>query len=82
MAFAIAALALGVMYSSGLGALHSTQVASRYDEAVSRARSHLALAVHAIRWSAATGRETMAAASTGACASLRSPARRCVRSIW
>ena len=47
VAFAIAALALGVMYSSGLGALHSTQVASRYDEAVSRARSHLALAVHA-----------------------------------
>ena len=44
---ALAALALGVLYNSGLGALHSTQVASRYDEAVARARSHLALAVHA-----------------------------------
>jgi general secretion pathway protein I len=47
VAFAIAALALGVLYKSGIGALHSTQVASRYDEAVARARSHLALAVHA-----------------------------------
>jgi general secretion pathway protein I len=47
IAFAIAALAIGVLYHSGLGALHSTQVASRYDEAVARARSHLALAVHA-----------------------------------
>ena len=47
VAFAIAALALGVLYKSGLSALHSTQVASRYDEAVARARSHLALAVHA-----------------------------------
>jgi general secretion pathway protein I len=47
VAFAIAAMAIGVLYNSGLGALHSTQVASRYDEAVARARSHLALAVHA-----------------------------------
>jgi general secretion pathway protein I len=47
VAFAIAAMTIGVLYGSGLAALHSTQVASRYDEAVARARSHLALAVHA-----------------------------------
>jgi hypothetical protein len=47
IAFVIAAIALGVLYGTGVSALHATRVASRYEQAIARARSHLALAVHA-----------------------------------
>jgi general secretion pathway protein I len=42
VAFVIAALALGVLFQGSAGGLRSTQVAGRYEEAVARARSHLA----------------------------------------
>jgi general secretion pathway protein I len=42
VAFVIAALALGVMFDSVLGGLRATQTASRYQEALSLARSHIA----------------------------------------
>lgn len=42
IAFVIAALALGVMFDAVLGGLRATQTASRYQEAVSLAKSHLA----------------------------------------
>jgi len=44
IAFVIAALALGVMFEVAITALRASQTAARYDEAVVRARSHLALA--------------------------------------
>jgi general secretion pathway protein I len=47
VAFVIAALALGVLFHAGLGGLRSAQAASHYEQAIARARSHLALAVHA-----------------------------------
>ncbi len=47
VAFVIAALALGVLFHAGLDGLRSAQAASHYEQAVARARSHLALAVHA-----------------------------------
>ena len=47
IAFVIAALALGVLYDAGVSALRAARAASRYEQAVARARSHLALAVHA-----------------------------------
>ena len=42
VAFLIAALALGELFSVAASDLHSVAVAGRYEEAVSRARSHLA----------------------------------------
>jgi general secretion pathway protein I len=47
VAFAIAALALGVLYRAGLVGLHAEQTASHYEQAISRARSRLTAAVHA-----------------------------------
>ena len=47
IAFVIAALALGVLLGSEVNGLHAARAASRYEQAVARARSHLALAVHA-----------------------------------
>ena len=47
IALIIAALALGVLFGSSLSALRATHAASRYEQAIARARSHLALAVHA-----------------------------------
>jgi general secretion pathway protein I len=46
VAFVIAALALGVLFDAGVSALRGARAASRYEQAVARARSHLALAVH------------------------------------
>jgi general secretion pathway protein I len=46
VAFIIAALALGVVYQAGATALRATQEASRYDQALSRARSRLVIAGH------------------------------------
>jgi general secretion pathway protein I len=42
VAFVIAALALGVLFRGTLGGLRTAQVAGRYEEAVTRAQSHLA----------------------------------------
>ena len=42
VAFAIAALALGIMYKAATGGLFAVATAGRYEEAVSRAKSHLA----------------------------------------
>lgn len=42
VAFVIAALALGVLFHGSLGGLRTAQVAGRYEEAVTRAQSHLA----------------------------------------
>lgn len=42
IAFIIAALALGVMFDAALGGLRATDAASKYQEALSLARSHLA----------------------------------------
>ncbi len=42
VAFAIAALALGVLFEGAVGGLRSTRVADRTEEALSRAQSHLA----------------------------------------
>jgi len=47
VAFVIAALALGVLYGAGVSGLHAMQTAGHYEQAISRARSHLAMAVHA-----------------------------------
>ncbi len=47
VAFVIAALALAVLFHAGVGGLQAVQVASHYEQAVARARSHLAEAVHA-----------------------------------
>jgi general secretion pathway protein I len=44
IAFVIAALALGVMFEAAVGALHASHTAAQYDEAVTRARSRLAMA--------------------------------------
>lgn len=44
VAFIIAALALAALFSGGLGGLRATAVSGRYQEAVSRAQSHLAAA--------------------------------------
>lgn len=48
VAFAIAALALGVLFHAGTSGLRLALVTSRYEEAVARAQSHLAMAVHAV----------------------------------
>jgi general secretion pathway protein I len=42
IAFAIAALAIGVLFSGALGGLRAAHVASNYETAVAMARSHLA----------------------------------------
>ena len=44
IAFVIAALALGVMFQVAASSLRASQTAARYEEAVVRARSHLAMA--------------------------------------
>ena len=46
IAFVIAALALGVMFEAAGGALRASHTAAQYDEAVARARSHLAMATN------------------------------------
>lgn len=46
IAFAIAALGLSALFSGTLGGLRAAQVAGQYGEAVSRARSTLALVGH------------------------------------
>jgi general secretion pathway protein I len=46
IAFVIAALALAALVRAGGSALYATQTASRYQEAVSRAESHLAATTH------------------------------------
>jgi general secretion pathway protein I len=46
IAFVIAALALGAMARSGASSLDSIRIAARYEEALARARSRLAVAVH------------------------------------
>ncbi len=47
VAFVIAALALVVLYNAGLTGLRSTATSAHYEQAVTRARSHLTLAEHA-----------------------------------
>jgi general secretion pathway protein I len=42
IAFAIAALALGVMFKAAIGGMSAVGTAGRYEEAISRAKSHLA----------------------------------------
>jgi general secretion pathway protein I len=46
IAFIIAAIALGVMFKVAIGSLQASRVSARYEEAVVRARSHLAMATH------------------------------------
>jgi general secretion pathway protein I len=46
VAFAIAALALAVLYNGGIEGLNGTRLAERTDEAVARARSRLNAACH------------------------------------
>jgi general secretion pathway protein I len=46
IAFVIAAIALGVMFKVAVGSLQASRASSRYEEAVVRARSHLAMATH------------------------------------
>ncbi len=46
ISFIIAALALGVLYHSALSGLQAAQITSRYEQALSRARSRLVLATH------------------------------------
>jgi general secretion pathway protein I len=47
VAAALAALTLGALFHSALSALRAVQEASHYQQAIARARAHLALAVHA-----------------------------------
>jgi general secretion pathway protein I len=42
VAFVIAAIALAVLFQGAVGGLRATAVAGRYEQAVARARSHLA----------------------------------------
>jgi general secretion pathway protein I len=42
IAFVIAALALGLMFDAAIGGLRASEIASRYQEGLSLARSHLA----------------------------------------
>src|SRR5579859_18463 len=46
VAFAIAALALGVLFRAATGGLVAVDTAGRYEEAVSRAKSHMASIGH------------------------------------
>jgi general secretion pathway protein I len=54
VAFVIAALALGALFQGAAGSLAATGTSGRYDEALSRARSHLAAIGHGIPLSPAT----------------------------
>jgi general secretion pathway protein I len=47
VAFIIAALALAVLFSAGVDGLRSSSLSAQYQEAIARARSHLAAAVDA-----------------------------------
>ena len=49
VAFIIAALALGVLFQGAVDGLRSAKVSGQYQEAISRARSHLAAIGHAGR---------------------------------
>jgi len=44
VAFMIGALAIGVLYEAALTGLYSTAIASHYEQALSRARSRIAIA--------------------------------------
>ncbi len=59
VAFIIAALALGALFNGAAASLSSTETAGRYEEAMSRAQSHLAEASHGAptRLMTAEGRE-------------------------
>jgi general secretion pathway protein I len=46
VALVIAALALGALYHSGLTSLQSIHTATRYEQALARARSRLSIALH------------------------------------
>ena len=46
IAFAIAALAIGILFRGTVSGLDATAVAAKYDEAISLARSHLAAIGH------------------------------------
>jgi general secretion pathway protein I len=46
VAFIIATVALVALYSAGTGGLRSIEAAAHYQQAISRARSHLAMAAH------------------------------------
>ena len=48
VAFVIAALALGVLFEGAVGSLRSTRVSARTEEALARARSHLATVGHGV----------------------------------
>ncbi len=48
VAFVIAALALGVLFEGAVGGLRSTRVSDRTEEALARARSHLATVGHGV----------------------------------
>jgi general secretion pathway protein I len=47
VAFIIAAVALSLLSNAALSGLRTSHISSRYEQAISRARSHLAMAVHA-----------------------------------
>lgn len=47
IALVIATMALGVLFQAGLSGLRAEQTASKYEQAVSRARSRLTAAIHA-----------------------------------
>ena len=49
VAFVIAALALGVLFQGSIGGLRSARISGQYQEALSRARSHLAAVGHGSR---------------------------------
>jgi general secretion pathway protein I len=49
VAFAIAGLALALLFRGGVAGLSTASTAARYDEATARARSHLAAACHGTR---------------------------------
>jgi general secretion pathway protein I len=46
IALVIAGMALGVMFAVASGSLHGSQVSARYEDAVVRARSHMAMAAN------------------------------------
>lgn len=54
VAFVIAALALGVLFEGAVGAIRSTRVADRTEQALSRAQSHLATIGHGVPLAALT----------------------------
>jgi general secretion pathway protein I len=52
VAFAIAALALSALFQGAIGGLRASQSSGRYEQAVSRARSHLAVIGHGVQLAA------------------------------